>query len=122
MLIPNISSHEFVGSLKEAPKEIESINASLSVVSSILDDIWRENPQTKQDAVLTAALVECEQHVGALNSIAEDLDPGFTAASPLGRTWTAVRAVKKGDKIRKFQERLEQAKITLIMARQESAR
>lgn len=108
--------------LKEAPKEIESILTSLSVVSSILDKIWRESPQEKQDAVLTAALLECGQHVGALNSIAEDLAPGFTAASPLVRTWTAVRAVKKGDTIKQFQERLEQAKITLIMARQESAR
>ena len=68
----------------------------------------------KLDNVLYATLLECEQHVHALNAIAEELLPGFGSIHPLAQTWTAVKSVK-ADKIRKFQERLEQAKTTLIM-------
>ena len=108
--------------LKEAPKEIKSIQTSLTVVSSALDNIWLETRQSKHDTVVNAALVECEQHVNVLISIAEELVPGFGSARPLARTWTAVKAVKKGEKIRKFQERLEQAKLTLVMAQHDLAR
>lgn len=102
--------------------EISSICTELSVISSILHTIQHDESRAEDSAALKSALLQCQQIVRGLNLIAEDLVPGFASASKVARSWTALRALKKTEKIKAFQQKLEQAKITLLLAQQNSAR
>lgn len=115
-------SHGFLSHLKDAPKEIYSICTALSVISSILRTIQHDQSRAEDNAALESALLQCQRIVRGLNLIAEDLMPGFVSASKISRSWTALKAVKKAEKIKAFQQKLEQAKTTLLLAQQNSAR
>ena len=66
------------------------------MVSANLGNIWHENSRTKQDSVLFAALLECEQHVHVLNSIAEELLPGFASVSPISVNLDCIQSDEEG--------------------------
>lgn len=115
-------SHGFLSHLKDAPKEIYSTCTELSVISSILRTIQHAESHAEDNAALESALLQCQQTVRGLELIAEDLMLGFVSASKVARSWTALKAVKKVEKIKAFQQKLEQAKTTLLLAQQNSAR
>ena len=92
------------------------------MISSILRTIQHDQSRAEDNAALESALLHCQQIVRALNLIVEQLMPGFVSASKISRSWTALKAVKKAEKIKAFQQKLEQAKTTLLLAQQNSAR
>jgi len=59
------------------------------------------------------ALRGCESLVGGLNALVDDLAPGFTSESRRVRKWTALKAFRRSEKIRKFHGDLANMKSTL---------
>jgi hypothetical protein len=56
----------------------------------------------------------------SMNAIAALLVPGFSSSSKFKRKWTAIEVVRQGEKISQFKTKLQEAKLTLMMAQQSS--
>ena len=110
-----------MSSIKEAPADIAAICSSLKVVSSVLESI-RTEMTTSSCEVLCLALNECLSILGNLEAIAEDLSLGFNSDRGIVRGWTALRSLKRKEKIKVFRNTLQSAQITLIVAQQEAMR
>ena len=70
---------------------------------------------------LMLALEGCAELLEEMNSIAESLVPGFSSSSKLKRKWVAIETVRQRDKISQFRAKLGDAKLSLMMAQQNSA-
>jgi hypothetical protein len=63
-------------------------------------------------------VARCEAPLDDLHHIADSLVPGFAATNnTIKRKWTAITAIRKREKIVKFQEKLRDAKVDLVLAR-----
>ena len=107
---------EFWASVKEAPDDVRAITADLQLLSSVLAGIASEEQRSGPDPTLTTILEACGDKVNKFTHITNGMEPGFASMSLRVRKWTAVKAVMKGEKIKKCRKLLEGLKITLMMA------
>jgi hypothetical protein len=117
---------DFWDSIQEAPQNIRTIAKDLSIISTVLEDIRDEarsaRPFSKALSASFAALEQCQESLGLLQSLVQEVEPGFESERKRVRKWSAFKAVWKGDRIRKFRQELLDVKMTLILARQNSIR
>lgn len=113
-------SHEFMSSIKNAPQDIKSICTSLQVMSSVLCRIGGGDSQS--EALLKPALEQCTVAVDEMKALADEFFIKSRSENKAVRSLNALRFVKKGDKIGKLKNRVQQAQATLILAQQISLR
>lgn len=90
-------------------------------MTHLLDDIRDNEKILGPHPAIKQAVERCEAPLKDLQQIADSLVPGFAASNNIKRKWTAVTAVRATDKIAKFQEKLQAAKLDLVLARTLSA-
>ena len=110
--------HDFWDSVKEAPEDVRSITSDLQLLSSVLSDIASEAQHVTPDHTLEAVMERCVMKVKTLNTILNELEPGFASSRTLKRKWTALKNVLKSEKVKKFQTSLQDLKTTLILVLQ----
>jgi hypothetical protein len=107
--------------IEEAPKDIKSIVRELNLLRTILGDVKTNEEMFGPHPTTLMALEGCMESMESMNSIASSLVSGFSSSSKFKQKWTAIEAVRQGDKISQFKAKLEEAKLTLMMAQQSSA-
>lgn len=100
--------YEFWVSVQDASDEIQSIVIDLKLLGNALTEIAGE----AQHAGVSVTLVE------ALNSIVNEVEPGFASASITTRRWAAFKSVARGARIKKFMGTSESLKSTLVLVQQ----
>lgn len=113
---------DFWKSVKEAPEDIRAISADLEILSNVLMKIAHETQHVEPEAALIAALNGCCVKVKTLNTILNEIEPGFSSKKSRVRQWTAFKAVLKHGKLVKFQVALDRLKITLLLVQQDHYR
>lgn len=111
-----------MSSIYNAPEEINSTIKDLRLLKTVLNDIQRNEELYGQHAATALALEGCREKILALHAIVDALAPGFTTQNTVERNWNAVQAARKSEKIKDFRKKLEEAKTTLLLAQQSSAR
>ena len=108
----------FFQSLKDAPKEVESIQHSLNIISGVLYSIRDKVDDTNHDPSLESALSHCNETLRELSNIVKSLTRNLegTSTKPTSRTWSSLKTVRSSEKIRGFQTRLDRAKLTMVLA------
>jgi hypothetical protein len=90
----------------------------LNFFIQLLDEIRENENILGPYPPIRHAVERCEAPLDDLHRIADSLVPGFAVTNnTMKRKWTAIGAVRKKDKIIKFQEKLRDAKIDLVLAR-----
>jgi hypothetical protein len=110
--------YDFWASIKDAPKSIRRLTDDLRLVDAVLEEIEREGRLADPDATCLKALQSCQELVANLNSLADDLAPGFSSSKRHFRAYTALRAVGRSEKIQKFRSSLADMKSTLTLIQQ----
>jgi hypothetical protein len=110
--------YDFWASIKDAPKSIRMLTDDLRLVDAVLKEIESEGRLADPDATCLKALQSCQALVANLNSLANDLAPGFSSSKRHFRTYTALRAVGRSEKIQKFRSSLADMKSTLTLIQQ----
>ena len=108
----------FWNAVKDAPEDIHGIAIDLRLLASVLNEIVLEAQHLPPDASLEAVLQNCRLKVNTLTSIVTGIENGFASKTTGIRRWTALKAVFKSEKLRKFQNVLERLKSTLVLAQQ----
>ena len=109
---------EFWASVKDTPQQTIELVADLHVFADLLDEIARDN-----EHVNCQALESCLLKVKKISSITRDCEAVFTESHSRSiRTWAAIKAALKQDRIIKFQKILEETKPTLILSQQSALR
>lgn len=109
---------EFIGSIQEAPEEIESFLSDLQILSSVLDDIqlhpsaYNVNPSTE------AILKNLHRKISLSMTLANRYELGLGSGSRRIRKWNALKVALKSEKLNKLRDSLNDTKITLIIALQ----
>lgn len=106
---------EFWISIKSAPDDIHAIITDLHILSRILNRIAFEGQRLRQDLSMIAALNSCSYMIKKLKVIVDDLEKGLKSTSSAIRTWSALKASFKSDRLKKFQDYLEGTKSTLLL-------
>ena len=114
--------YDFWISIKDAPEDIREISMDLQLLSTVLAQIACEAQHIEPDATFIAALDGCWLKVKILNTLLNEIEPGFASTSSRIRKWSAFKAVLKSEKLRKFQEALERLKGTLLLVQQNQYR
>ena len=112
----------FWNSIKNAPSDIQSIGRELKLLQAVLHDIEDAQQQYGPDPAVTDALASCGDQVKHLITLTDGFEAGFAVRNPHMRTWAALKAVLKQDKLKKFQEVLRDTKLTLLLAQQSATR
>ena len=114
----------FWESIKQAPEDIQGIITDLELTSDTLDEISNDasNLGSSSHCLGLHTLKRCSETVGRLHDLVNDIFPGLSSERRRIRTWSAVKAVMRDEKIRKFQDTLKDLKTTLILTSQASSR
>ncbi|TGO11747.1 hypothetical protein BTUL_0103g00440 [Botrytis tulipae] len=109
-------------SLQEAPHEVQMICKDLRAISNVLDDIQLEENQFMHhsDSIIEA-LELCSEVLESLNHLSQKIVFPNTDTTLLIKRWRAVKGVVKIEKLQGLQSRLNSAKLTLLLARQNSS-
>ena len=110
--------YDFWNSIKEAPEDIRAISVDMQNLSNILSQIANETQHVEPDATLIAVLNGCCVKVKTLNTLLNDIEPGFASKKYRVRQWTAFKAVLKHGKLMKYQVALDRLKIDLLLVQQ----
>ncbi|TGO65640.1 hypothetical protein BELL_1002g00010 [Botrytis elliptica] len=109
-------------SLQEAPHEVQMICKDLRAISNILDDIKiEENQFVHHSNSITEALGLCSEVLESLNHLSQKIVFPKTDTTLLIKRWRAMKGVIKIEKLQGLQSRLNSAKLTLVLARQNSS-
>lgn len=110
--------HDFWNSITEAPEDIKDNLLELKVLSSVLTQIAHDKQRHEPDPTFADVLRDCCAKVSRLATLLGEIAPGFASTSSHIRRWTAMKAVLKQEKLKKFQDGLERLKNTLSLALQ----
>lgn len=110
---------EFIGSIREAPADIESILSELQILSSTLNDIQPYRSQCNANSTLKDVLENLQRKISAFMTLVNQYKPGLDSTSRRIRKWNAVKIAFNSKKFKKLRESLNETKITLILARQD---
>lgn len=113
---------EFCKSIKEAPENIQAISTDLELLSNVLTQIALEAQHVEPNTALIAALNGCCLKVKILNTLLNEIEPGFASTKSRVRKWTALKAIMKQGELAKIQEALDSLKGTLLLALQDQYR
>lgn len=94
----------------------------LQVLRTVLEQIQRNEEQYGPHPATAQALQLCREKTLVLHGILEALVPGFATHNTFRRQWNAIQSARKSEKIADFRAKLEEAKTTLLLALQLSAR
>jgi hypothetical protein len=93
----------------------------LVLLRAILEDVKTNEEMYGAHPTTLLALEGCLESMESMKSITTLLVPGFASSSRFKRKLTAIEAVRQGDKISQLRAKLQEAKLTLMMAQQSSA-
>ena len=110
--------YDFWNSVKEAPRDIQATTSDLKILQSILSSIAHDAQHTEPDEILANALQSCNTEVATLFGVLDVIQPGFASIRPHIRKWTAIKAVLRGTKLKKFQDIVERLKTSLLLLQQ----
>ena len=110
--------YHFWGSIKDAPNSIKALTDDLRLVSTVLEEIQSDAKHCNPDETCLKALQNAQALVARLNALAEDLAPGFASPKLHLRTFTALKALGRNEKIQKFRASLSDMKSTLTLIQQ----
>jgi hypothetical protein len=114
----------FWKAVKGAPREIEQIVSDLSIIASLADIIRQEaespRPHTQLIDINLEALGQCLSSMTDLQNVILKYQSGISSSSRRAQTWSACKMSWNGEKIGSFRKSVQDAKFTLILARQES--
>jgi hypothetical protein len=108
--------YNFFSSMKDAPKDIKLLVAELKVLGTILDEVNRDGIDS---APTRAALQWCKEITGDLESLIRKNNL-TTDQSKARRVWSQMGVAFRNEKFRKYTDRLERAKSTLLHAKIEA--
>ncbi|KAL8834930.1 MAG: hypothetical protein Q9176_007224 [Flavoplaca citrina] len=108
--------HDFWTSIAEAPEDIKDNLLELKFLSGVLIQIAHNKQRDEPDPTFAEFLSDCCAKINRLTTVLEAIEPGFASTSSYIRRWTAVKAVLKQEKLKKFQDSLERLKSTLSLA------
>lgn len=114
-------SSVFLSSIQSASKDIEDVVCDLDQLRHTLDEIRDNEEKFGSHAAIRTTLERCMKYVASLNSIAESLNARLASMSPFIRKRAAFVAVMRTGKIKQLKEKLQDAKLTLLMAQTSSA-
>jgi len=106
-----------IGSIADAPKDVENIINELRFCGELLNEIHENEKNFGPHQATRKALERCEGPLQDLHRFASSIIPGSAASDNIKRTWAAITAVRGKDRIVKFQAKLRDAKIDLVLAR-----
>ncbi|MCJ1235045.1 hypothetical protein MMC14_003009 [Varicellaria rhodocarpa] len=113
--------YEFWSSIQEAPAEVRDIVANLKLLSCVLENIIEfEAGQNyiNTDDTLKDVLESCGLKVRRFTDLVSSFEKGFVSKKRTIRTWAALKAVLKAEKVKQFRTALEELKMTLLLAQQ----
>jgi hypothetical protein len=114
----------FWKAVEGAPREIEQIVSDLSIISSLADIIRQEaespKPHTQLIDINLKALGQCLGSMTDLQNLILKYQSGISSSSRRAKTWSACKMSWNGEKIGSFRQTVQDAKFTLMLARQES--
>lgn len=110
--------HDFWNSITEAPEDIKENLSELRTLSNVLTQIAYHQQRDTPDPTFADVLNVCYAKVNRLVTLLEEIEPGFASRSSYIRRWTAVKAIMKQEKLKKFEDRLARLKSTLFLALQ----
>lgn len=117
---------DFFESIEDAPQYIKFISNDLSTILNVVEGIRQESevtrPHTKALHTSLQALNHCCEQVNQLKSLIVKHEAGLIHSSRARRKWSAIKATWSAEKLQKASEALGNAKLTLLLARQEYIR
>jgi hypothetical protein len=108
--------YNFFNSMQDAPSDIKSLAAELKILGTILDEVNRD---VVDSAALGAALQLCKDTVAELEALVQESNL-TSKQSKVKRLWSQMSTVFRNEEFRKYIERRERAKITLLHAKMTS--
>lgn len=111
-----IELSDFLGSIQEAPDDVQTILTDLRILSMVLDDIKLHHTSYESNEVTAIALESLRQKITAFISLVTRYEPGCKSNSRRLRKWSAVKAAFKSNKFDKFRRSLSETKSTVQIA------
>jgi hypothetical protein len=108
--------YSFFNSMQDAPSDIKSLAAELKLLGTILDEVNRD---VADSAALRAALQLCKDIITELEGLVQKSNL-TSKQSRVKRLWSQMSTAFRNEEFRKYIERLERAKITLLHAKMTS--
>lgn len=108
--------YNFFNSMKDAPKDIRSLATELKILGTILAEVNRDGIDS---APMRAALQCCKDATGDLEGLVRKSNL-TTDQSKARRVWSQMGVAFRNEKFRKYTDRLERAKTTLLHAKIEA--
>ena len=105
----------FWGSIQDAPDDIQAISRELKLLQTVVQDIHNIEKRYGPDRTTIDILESCLTQIYSLTAITEKLERGFRTSTSSRRKWGALKAVLKGNNIKKFQDILRDTKTTLLI-------
>ena len=109
---------DFWDSVKDAPEDVRAISSDMKLLSTVLSRVAQEAQHIAPDEVLGSALDGCWDKVRLLTRIINEIEPGFDSRLLRVRRWSALKAVLRQEKLRRYQDALERLKSTLSLIQQ----
>ena len=108
--------YNFFNSMQNAPSDIKSLAAELKILGTILDEVNRD---VVVSAALGAALQLCRDIIAELEGLVQKSSL-TSKQSKVKRLWSQMSTAFRNEEFRKYIERLERAKISLLHAKMTS--
>jgi len=108
---------EYWRSFRDAPQQVAAIIEDLGHLKDLLSD--RANSLPVPSKSLLIVIARFERKIGPLESLIEELEPGFRSRHRVVRYWSAYKTTKKTTQLDNFQVALHDAKTDLILANQQ---
>ena len=108
--------YNFFNSMQDAPNDIKSLAAELKILGTILDEVNRD---VVDSAALGAALQLCKDIVAELEGLVQKSNL-TSKQSKVKRLWSQMSTAFRNEEFRKYIERLERAKTSLLHAKMSS--
>ncbi|KAE9381315.1 hypothetical protein N431DRAFT_505780 [Stipitochalara longipes BDJ] len=105
--------YDFFSSVQDAPSDIVSLAQELKILGTMLNDVGRDGIES---APLTAALQHCKGIIGDLEDLVEKSNL-TSEQSKARKLWSQMSTAFRREKFRKYVEKLERAKSTLLHAK-----
>jgi hypothetical protein len=104
--------YNFFNSIQDAPKDIKSLAAELKIVGTILDEVNRD---VVDSACLRAGFQHCKDIIADLDGLVQKSNLA-SKQSKAKRLWSQMSTAFRNEEFRKYIEKLERAKTTLLHA------
>ena len=122
-LLQNLDKvYNFFDSIKDAPREIKSIQRSSQIIRGLLYNIEDTHNSSKNKAEIESAITECSETVQELLSLTNAVVIRSQGSDALSRSRLSLAIKRKSGRLKTLQRRLDSAKVTLILAQQYSLR